>query len=217
MGVNGSTACSLGISPLMEWLQYIAGIEQGHYLLADYLADVEALFAAMHQAILRRLEVILERAPYEIIYSIENTSTTIISPDMFRRYCTGHLAEYGRVVTSAGKIHILHMCGKLKGLLPDVAPLPAAGIEAMTSPPVGNTTLLDGRTLVPDMCIIGGTNATLWLRSADEIIAYLEQALGELPHHRGIVVTSGGVMPPACAPDTIKRVCDWVKAYRVNV
>jgi hypothetical protein len=43
--------------------------------------------------------------------------------------------------------------------------------------------------------------------------AYLEKHLNALPHHRGIAVTSAGVMPPRCAPDTIKSVCDWVKRY----
>ena len=35
----------------------------------------------------------------------------------------------------------------------------------------------------------------LWLKPANEIIAKIEQDLDELPHHRGIVVTSAGVMP----------------------
>ena len=26
-------------------------------------------------------------------------------------------------------------------------------------------------------------------------------------------VTSAGVMPPGCKPETIKAVCDWVKQY----
>jgi len=50
-------------------------------------------------------------------------------------------------------------------------------------------------------------------RSADEIISQLEIDLDALPHHRGIVVTSAGVMPPMCKPETIKEVCEWVKQY----
>lgn len=33
------------------------------------------------------------------------------------------------------------------------------------------------------------------------------------PRHRGLVLTSAGVMPPMCSPKTIRTVCEWVKAY----
>ena len=111
----------------------------------------------------------------------------------------------------------LHMCGHLKNLLPDLAVLPAMAFEAFTSPPVGNTRLRDGRAMCPDKCLIGGTNATLWLKRANVIVAEIEQELDALPHHRGIIVTSGGVMPPLCSPETIREVCEWVKTYPVRM
>jgi len=215
IGEQGVTATNIGVSPLMDWLQHLAGIEQGHLLLSDHPAEVEALFAVMHQALCRRAEIIADRAPYPLVYSTENTSTTLISPALFRRYCHRHLADYGRIVTAAGKHHILHMCGHLKALLPDIAALPAAGIEAFTTPPVGNTTLGDGRAACPRQCLIGGTNASLWLQEAPAIIAELERDLGALPHRRGLVVTSAGVMPPAARPETIRQVAEWVKGYPV--
>ena len=95
--------------------------------------------------------------------------------------------------------------------------LPAIVFEAFTSPPVGNTRLIDGREGCPNTCLIGGTNAVLWTKTADEIIAEIEQDLDVLPHHRGIVVSSGGMMPPMASPETIKKVCDWVKNYKIRV
>jgi uroporphyrinogen-III decarboxylase len=144
---------------------------------------------------------------------VENTSTTLISVEQYRKYCFGHIQAYGETMSSAGKRVILHMCGHLKALLDDLAKLPVAGFEAFTSPTLGNTTLLDGRSRCPDKCLIGGTQATLWLKPADEIIVRIKHDLDELPHHRGIVVTSAGVMPPMCPPKKIKTVCDWVHAY----
>ena len=215
VGEDGLVVTALGISPLMNWLQYIAGIENGHLLLIDHPDKVLALLETMHQAMCRRLEIIVDRSPYPVVYSVENTSTTLISPALFRQYCHRHLVEYGRITRQAGKLHLLHMCGKLKLLLPDIATLQADGIEAFTSPPVGNTTLFDGRTDCPDKCLIGGTNATLWLESAGTIIETIKHDLDALPHQRGIVVTSAGVMPPACKPETIKQVADWIKNYAV--
>jgi len=87
------------------------------------------------------------------------------------------------------------------------------GFEAFSSPPIGNTRLGDGRSACPDKCLIGGTNAVLWTKSAREIIADIERDLAALPHHRGLVITSGGVMPPLCEPETIRQVCEWLGQY----
>lgn len=214
IGEQASTAASIGESPLMYWLEYVAGIEQGHLLLMDYPDEVEALFAAMHRVLCDRARLMAEVCPADMMYMFENTSTTIISPEQYRGYCLGHITDYGKIMRAAGRRMILHMCGHLKQILQDVGRTPAHGFEAFTTPPVGNATLLDGRTLCPDKCLIGGTNATLWLKPAKAIIAAMERDFAALPHHRGLVVTSGGMMPPACTPDTIREVGAWVKSYR---
>ena len=209
-GERGVCATGIGISPLMDWLQHLAGVQNGTYLLYDHPDLVEGLFSEMHRVLLRRAGIIAEHHPFPVVYSVENTSTTLISPDMFRRHCMPVLTEYGDIVTGAGKTHMLHMCGKLGDLLDDIGSLPAQANEAFTSAPVGDTSLLDGRTHMPDRCLVGGTNATLWLEPANRIIETIERDLSALPHQRGIVLTSGGVMPPACKPETIRAVRDWV-------
>jgi uroporphyrinogen-III decarboxylase len=214
VGEEAISATGIGISPLMDWLQHLAGIENGHYMLNDYRDEVESLFDEMHKMLCRRAEIIADKSPADIIYSVENTSTTLISPDMYRKYCHKHLMDYAKIITSHDKFHILHQCGHLKKLLPDIAELPSRGIEAFTSPPVGNTTMKDGRDAFLDKCLIGGTNAYIWTRSEDEIINQIKHDLDELPHHKGIVLTSGGVMPPLCKPETIKNVADFIRNYK---
>jgi uroporphyrinogen-III decarboxylase len=167
----------------------------------------------MHRVLVARVRLLCEHSPADVLYLIENTSTTLISPDQFRRYCAVHLGEYARLAQAASRLLVLHMCGHLKAILPDLARIPARAFEAFTSPPLGNARLLDGRRACPDHCLIGGTNAVLWTRPAGEIIARLEEELAALPHHRGVVVTSGGVMPPRCRPETIRQVGAWVKQY----
>ena len=212
-GQDAVICTSVGESPLMHWVEWTAGIERAHYLLMDHKAEVEALFTAMHRVLLDKARLIAEHSPVDVLYMTENTSTTLISPQQYRRYCYGHITEYGQIARRHGRLMALHMCGHLKLLLPDLAQLPVDAFEAFTAPTLGNTTLLDGRVSCPDKCLIGGTNAMLWTRSAPEIVGQIEHDLGELPHHRGVVVTSAGVMPPLCRPETIKSVCEWVKAY----
>jgi hypothetical protein len=217
VGESTVVTTGIGISPLMDWIQHLAGIENAHFMLWDYQEDVEALFEAMHKLLCRRAEIIAEKSPAPVVFSTENTSTTLISPDMFRKYCYEHLMDYGNIVSSAGKVHLLHMCGHLKDVLPDIGKLPAAGIEAFTSPTLGNTTLSDGRMACPDKSLVGGTNATLWTKPTDEIFGQVKHDLDELPHHRGVVLTSAGVMTPLCKPETIREVADLVKSYSISI
>jgi uroporphyrinogen-III decarboxylase len=206
---------TLGVSPLMDWVQHLAGVEAAHYLLADHREAVEALFEALHACLCAAAEIIADHSPADAVYCVENTSTTLISPDMFRRYSMRYLRDYGERLASGGKMQILHQCGHLKALLPDMAELPAAAMEAYTTPPVGNATLADGRSACPRLCLIGGTNAALWLRPAEDIIGELEVGLAALPHLKGLIISSAGVMPPAATPEKIKAVADWVKARPV--
>jgi hypothetical protein len=46
LGPHAVTAVAVGTSPLMDWLQHLAGVENGHYLLADRPDLVETLFDA---------------------------------------------------------------------------------------------------------------------------------------------------------------------------
>jgi len=211
LGDNTVIAASIGTSPLMEWVEWLAGIENAHYMLADAAEEVEGLFAVMQKRLVRTAEVAASSCPADLLYLVENTSTTLISPLQYERYCFPHVSECGRIIRSAGRLFVLHMCGRLKALLPLLAEIPADAFEAFTSPTLGDTTLLDGRAACPDKCLIGGTNAVLWTKPAETIIAQVEKDLDALPHHRGIVVTSAGVMPPLCTPQTIKTVCGWLK------
>ncbi len=176
---------------------------------------MEELFDAIHRVLLETTKIMVEHSLADLFYLSENTSTTLISPAQYRKYCFHHLTEYANICFEADRHLVLHMCGRLKAILPDLAQLKAKAFEAYTSSPVGNTSFYDGRSECKDICFIGGTNAALWTDSADEIIGEIERDLNALDHHRGIVVTSAGVMPPVATPETIREVCQWVRAYPI--
>ena len=70
---------------------------------------------------------------------IENTSSTLISPDLYRTYSLPQIRDYVDVLHQHGKKAVLHMCGHLKALLPVVRETGLDGINAVTPPPVGTT------------------------------------------------------------------------------
>lgn len=213
IGQDGVTLESVEKSALMRFVEYYAGVEQAHYFLADYPDEVVSLFDAIHASHRKRLDLVLEHSPADLLMMVENTSTTLISPEQYRRYCAPHIAEYARLARSAGRTLVLHMCGHLRAILPQLRDVGAHAFEAFTSPPVGNTTLSDGRSACADVCLIGGTNAALWLKPADTIIEHLKRDFSSLPDLRGIIPSSAGVMPPAASPEKIREVCSWIHRY----
>jgi uroporphyrinogen-III decarboxylase len=217
VGDDGITATEIATSPFMQFVEYFAGIERAHILLFDYEQEVQELFNTLHEANKQIVQTNCQHNPADILYMTENTSTTLHSPEQFRKYCAGFLRDYENIAEDHGRIMLHHMCGHLYDLLPDLSQLHARGFEAFSSPPVGNTSLVDGRTRMPNKCLIGGTNAVLWGKEEKEIIAELERDLDALAHHRGLVITSGGVMPPSTPPSKIKNICQWVHRYNVRM
>jgi len=213
IGEHGMFVPTVGPSPVQELIELEMGQQNFYYLLQDHSREVEELLAVMHDRRRQEYEILARRTPAEAIIPVENTSSTLISPALYERYSLPQIRDYGAICRRHGKKMVLHMCGLLKKVLPDVREVGARAFEAFTSPPVGNTTLADGRAACPDTCLVGGTNAVLWTQPADEIIAELEAHLAALPHTRGVVVTSAGVMPPLATPETIKTVAEWVRGY----
>ena len=213
IGDTAIAAAGIGISPIMNTMQHLTGLEMGNYLLADHPEAMHGLLEDMHRVVRDTCKMLCKHHPADVFYMIENTSTTLLSPEQYRSLSFPHVMEYARIAEENGSMMLLHMCGHLRAILPDLATLPVTGFEAFTSPTVGNTTLADGRKACPDKCLIGGTNATTWIKPAQAIIDEIRNSLSDLPHARGIVVTSAGVMPPLCSPETIREVCDWVHSY----
>ncbi len=203
---DGFFFASMSATPVMELAQYKAGLENFVYFLADYPDEMETLIAAMHRDYLQRLELTCQSMQTDYILATENTSSTMISPWMFTKYCRPHLTDAANLVKSYGKHLILHMCGKLKAFLPDIAKIPAVAMEAFTSATVGDTGIKDGFTMLPGKGIIGGTCASTWLLGEKEIIDRILFDIAEAGGTRGLYLTSAGVMPFSASVEKIKAV-----------
>jgi uroporphyrinogen-III decarboxylase len=217
IGDRGITLVSWGTSPLMHLVEHVIGPVETTYFLADWADEMDELIARMHAANLEGVRRLAEETCADVVVSVENTSTTLISPAQFERYCFRHLCDYGRAIEAAGKRHELHMCGHLKALLPRIDCIPAASIEAYTSPTLGNARLADGRQLAPSKTLVGGTNVNIWLRPVEEIQRYILGELEACPDHRRIVLTTAGVAPPACRAETFRAVGEWLATVPVRM
>ena len=144
-------------------LETAIGTEQFYYLLEDYPREMDALIGIIHE---RELEAfrILANGPCEVVTLCENTSTYYIGPEIYRRYNMPHVRDFVDIMHAAGKIAIIHMCGHVLDILPDIKQTGLDGVHALTPPLVGNTpweTALD--VLGEDQIIFGCLPADIFL------------------------------------------------------
>ena len=137
IGDDGIATASMPMSPLMYLIMMAWGLESTYYLLQDHPEEVEDILAKLHVS-LKRLAVVLAEGPARVIVLYENTSSTLLSPNVFRRYCLPYLNEYAEILNSAGKTFLVHMCGKLNAMTRDIETGLFNGIVDIPPPPTGD-------------------------------------------------------------------------------
>jgi hypothetical protein len=147
-------------TPLLDLLMFQIRLPTIYFLMEDHPKEMEALLTMMHRRNCEYYEL-AAAAPGEVVRSFEDTSTTLVSPDLYRRYCLRQLQDYRDICHAHGKLFVPHMCGFLKGVLPELAETAVDGIEALTPPPLGDCPLgLAREKLGPEITLIGGIDPT---------------------------------------------------------
>jgi len=206
------TMSGIGPSPIMHLTQHLCGPEAAIYHMTDDPQLFDEVVELMHQDRVRHLAAILPIVPSDSFWLTENTTTTLISPTIFKDYCVPHLTTYGNMILENDLVPVHHMCGTLNAILEMIDDLPAIANEAYTTRPVGDCSLAEGRTRMPSKALIGGTNASQWLKPADAIIQDVAQDLLTCPDRRKIFLTSAGVLPAQASFEKSKAVVAGLKA-----
>ena len=131
-------------TPLGMFFRVYSGVATLAYLWADAPAALRDCFAVMEENYLRRLRVGVQ-SDIDAVVSVDDTSTTAISPTMFER-CNLELTDARAAVAhAAGKFYLHHSCGLIRDLLPLYRRTKMDAVHAFTIPPIGNVTVAAGR------------------------------------------------------------------------
>lgn len=156
-GEHGVYVPTVPASPVQQLLQVEMGVENFYFLLQDYPSEVEELISIMHARRVVEYDILARRTPAEAVIPVENTSSTLVSPAIYRRYSLPQIRDYVEIAHKYNKKAILHMCGLLKSLLPVLSKTGLDGINGLTPPPVGDTTFEDALdALGEDLIVLGG-------------------------------------------------------------
>ncbi|OGV63051.1 MAG: hypothetical protein A2498_13695 [Lentisphaerae bacterium RIFOXYC12_FULL_60_16] len=153
IGDDGILMGSMDGTPLGMMYRIYSGVAVLAYLWADAPDALRDCFAVMEASYLKRVAVGVQ-SDIDVLVSVDDTSTTAISPDMFAA-CNLELTDArARLAHAAGKFYFHHSCGLIRDLLPLYRRTTMDAVHAFTIPPVGNVTVAEGRKLLGDRITI---------------------------------------------------------------
>jgi hypothetical protein len=153
IGDDGLVLGPMDGTPLGMMFRVYSGVEALAYLWADAPDALRDCFAVMEANYLARLRIGV-RSGIDGVVSVDDTSTTAISPAMFEA-CNLDLTDArASAAHAAGKLYFHHSCGFIRDLLPLYRRTKIDAVHAFTVRPVGNATVAEGRKTLGDRITI---------------------------------------------------------------
>jgi uroporphyrinogen-III decarboxylase len=213
IGADGIATCSTPNTPLMQLMEDLCGIQNTYYLLADHPAEVEACLDQIHEKNLEALRILVD-GPAQVIICYEDTSSTILSPAIYRKYCAPILDEYARVCHAGGKLFLTHMCGKLSAFNSQLRDGIQDGIESVCPPSTGDIWAYQARAAWGgEKIIVGGLEpAALERMNPEETRQYVTTILDQMPTFRKFILGTGDATAHATPVANLRMISQVVKS-----
>jgi uroporphyrinogen-III decarboxylase len=211
-GLSVPLISPFGKTPFQSLVEHWVGTEQLVFDLMDYPEEVEALLTIM-SAKAEQAVRIAAASPAEAFITWEDSSTTNVSPALFRRYIYPDMKRWADIVHDAGKLLVHHACGHVKALLPIMAEEGVDAIESLSPPPTGNIEIWEAQAaLCGEVGLVGGIEPVMFLTlGMDELRSYVETLLSRM-NHRYYVLANSDSCPPGVSVEKFRMVTDLVRA-----
>ena len=214
IGEDGIATSSSPMTPLMEFMENLSGIQDTYFFLADYPAEMQACLELMRVKNNETFQLIAQ-GPEEVIITYEDTSSTILSPAVYRKYCAPVLNEYAEICHAAGKLFLTHMCGKLSAFNPQLKAGLQDGIESVCPPTTGDIWAHEARAAWgAEKIIVGGLEPSALERmTVAETTAYVIRILDQMPTFRRFILGTGDATAHATPVANLRAISELVRRY----
>lgn len=212
IGDDGIATLTGPLTPLEEFLQFKAGLMNTVMLMQSEKGLLEETFETLHE---RHKEIyrILAGCDADVTMTYEDTSTTVLSPKWYDGYCKRELDDYSDILHAAGKIHIVHMCGKIGLLTKTISEGRMDGIDSVCPPATGDLEPGDALKEIGKV-IIGGLNPVeLAHRDVEGVIAYTKEKLAQVGSGRNFILCTGDSTAAGTPVENLRAIADYVKAH----
>jgi uroporphyrinogen-III decarboxylase len=213
-GLSAPLISPFGKTPFQSLVEHFVGTEQLVFDLMDYPEEVEALLAVM-SARAEEAVRISAASPAEAFITWEDSSTTNVSPALFRRYIFPEMQRWAAIMHDAGKLLLHHACGHLRALLPIIAEEGVDAVESLSPPPTGNIEIWDAQAILgPRTGLVGGIEPVHFLNlDLPGLRAYVEELLARMDHRCWILANSDSC-PPGVTQEKFRLVTEIVKSHQ---
>lgn len=178
VGDAGIVCPHIGPSAVQYFVEELMGVEAFSYLYADHHTELGELLEMRHVKDLECFRIAAQ-SPGEVLILVEDTSTLLISPQIYKEWSCRQVTDFCNIAHEHGKVAIVHMCGHIKNLLPYIAETGLDGIDCLTPTPAGDAAADDAWAVIGDDLIVHEIlPPTSWIhRSREEIHAAVGKAL----------------------------------------
>lgn len=199
-------------TPLQHLIMWDMGVQETLMCMLEHPGPMAELLAFAHEKN-KEFYRVAAAGPGRIFRPMEDTSSKLTGPRMYREHCVEQLNDYAKIVRDAGKQFIIHMCGHLGGAMLDViAEIDCDGIEAITPPPLGDADLpAMRRKLGPDAWLLGGIDPSRFATiEPDEMRAHVMATLQAMRGDRRFMLGHEEI-PLAARLDNVAVVAELVE------
>jgi hypothetical protein len=176
------------------WIEY-TGLERLCLDLNDYPELVERVMEAMIEKDVEMWQRVAA-SPFELVQCPDNITADITGPALFERFFIPFYEELYQVMHAADKPLFVHIDGSAANLADAVGKLPEDMIvEALTPPPTGDLSMAQARAAWKDRPIWINFPSSVFLSSATEIEAAMEEILRQAAPGDGFLLGITENMP----------------------
>jgi hypothetical protein len=180
LGEDGVIVALMDRTPFQKVLWEFTGPQRLILDLYDKPDVVENLIRAVEKKTEETYSIVAD-SPIELIWSPDNITGDITSPNLFKKYCVPHYERVSRLLHEKGKVLVVHMDGRLKPLAGMIKELDIDMVESLSFPLVGgDTSLREAVAAWPDKSIAANVPASLCFQEEGVIRNYMSQMLLEL-------------------------------------
>ena len=206
------TDVSIGMTPHQMFINLLAGVEHTYDIQADEPELFDEVMDLMHRQYKQQVRETAKRSKADIFICSENTSWTTLSPQRFEKYCAEQLSEYADILHEYGKLHVIHMCGKLSYMTEQIAGCRFDAVADLAPAPTGDMELWEAAEAFPNLAVKGGIGCDTFL-AAEPGVCYgrareiLEKTRGRL----GVLLGSGDSVPNGTSMENLRAITKAVE------
>ena len=216
IGEHGIATVSSPLTPIQQLLQHTMGVAEFTYALFDYPNEMEEYMNAIHELNLRTYRLYTQTPEIvKVFISYEDTSTTVMSKTWYNNYSKPQIDEYSDIMHDGGKIHITHMCGKLKGFVNEIASGKMDGIDSVCPPTTGDLHAYEALENMPNKIIIGGLEPPALTRmTVTQTKEYVRNILNKCNSYNNFILSTGDATSYGTPIENLIAITEVVNEYK---